>query len=117
MLILFLVLLRLIIKLASIEFTENNIISKNVISRKIEEIDYSDILEIHYTFGYKWGSTNSITYRSDNSKIKKLKLTSATSLEKYSEFVEWVRNKNSEIEFKFFPPESYLIERYNLKSN
>ena len=106
--------LRLITKLASIEFTDNNIISKYIMPRKVEQINYSNILEIHYIFGHKWGNTNVIKYKS-NTKIKKIKITGITSIEEYREFVEWIRNKNNGIEFKFFPPESHLIYRYNLK--
>ena len=111
--ILLIIFIRLTSKLASIQFSESRIIVKYSISRKVVQIDYSTVMEIHYISGYKIASLNIIKYKSDNIAERKLKLTSVVAQDDYIEFVRWIKNKNNKIEFKFYPSDLKLKSKFN----
>lgn len=98
--------IRLISKYASVNFTESNIIVEYGIFKKIEIINYSSITEYQHISGFKQTSLNIIKYKPDGLTNRKLKCTTVVSSADYIDFIKWLKNKNNSILFSFYPSDS-----------
>lgn len=110
--ILILIMIRLISKYASFNFTESNIVVTYSISRKTELINYSNITEFQHISGFKQTSLNVIKYKPDGITNRKIKSTTVASSTEYIDFVKWLKNKNNSIEFSFFPSDSNMKTKF-----
>ena len=100
-------------KIARVEFHDNSILIKYVFHSREKSIAYSAIMEYQHMHGYNVTSLNIIKYlNSGTSDLMKLKITNVASNNEFMEFVRWIKSRNNNIEFKFFPSDSKLIGEY-----
>ena len=88
-------------KLIKVEFKESIIRVQYKFRNKIEEIKYSEIIELKYIEASRTPTSNILKYQSKNESIKKLKFYSVVDRTDMMEFVKWIKLKNEKIEFKF----------------
>lgn len=106
-----LLIVRLVRKLAKIEFDDKTIKVTYIFPRKEVLVDYSSIKEIIHIFGYNMSSVNFLKYY-DREVLIKFKMTPVVAVDEYLEFVKWLKRKNNQIEFKFLPSDSKLSIEY-----
>ena len=112
-LLLFIIIFRQLRKVARVEFNEKSILIKYMLPRLEKRISYSVIKEYQHIHGYKLTSLNIIEYLdSGTSDLMKLKITNVVSNDEFMEFVKWIKDRNNNIEFRFFPTDSKLIGEY-----
>ena len=105
-------------KLARVEFYENNILIKYLFTGSEEHIEYSAIKEYQHLQGFRLTGLNVIIYiESGTSIIKKLKITSVVKNNEFVEFARWIKQRNNDIKFKFFPSDIKLFEEYKKELN
>lgn len=106
-------LLRLLSKLAIVEFKEEQLIVKYLLFNKRLSIAYSRIMELQHIYGYPVFSRNTIKYKgNDGGKVKKIKTNGVASLDDYMAFVKWLKSKNNTIHISFLPSDSIFKVEY-----
>lgn len=100
-------------KIARVEFNESHILFVYFFPRLEKRISYTSIKEYHYIRGFQLTSLNIIKYHeSGTSNQKTLKLTNVVNNNEFIDFAKWIKKKNHDIKFKFFPSDSELIDEY-----
>ena len=101
-------------KLAILEFNEKNINTKYKFPFNQENIEYSSIIEIQHITGYKLTSLNIIKYKQkDGLKNKKIKIRTVVPNDEFIDFIKWLKAKNKNIKFTFFPSDSEIKKDFS----
>jgi len=111
--ILALIIARYFWRYAYFNFTENSLEVLYGISKRTTIINYSDITEFQHISGFKQTSVNCIKFKHYGVSNRKIKCTTVAPSAEFIDFVKWLKTKNNNIEFSFFPSDSQMKSAFD----
>lgn len=109
-----LLIIRLLRKLLVVRFSEEEMRVTYLISRKVRNIPYSDVISLVCIDGRRGHHVVVLEFKYDEFKpSKKIKMDRFVDADKFVPFLKWLRAKNNRIGLKITPSDSKLIPEFN----
>ncbi len=107
----------LLSKLVYVEFNDENMIIKYLILRKTKSIPYKDLIKFTCIDGKRGHHLNMIEFKDRKLNKRKIKIDRIVDSDKFIDFTKWIKDKNSNMDFKIIPSDSILLTEYRKEFN